>query len=128
MKENGDDIAFLRKIVKGGADRSYGIQVARLAGIPDMVIDRAKEIAEELSDNDITDRLQDMEKGIAESGKRKKMPHYDDVDLSQMSLSFEMNRDQVLEELKNADIPSMTPLDALNMLYRMQNELKNTWQ
>ena len=61
-------------------------------------------------------------------GKRKKMPHYDDVDLSQMSLSFEMNRDQVLEELKNADIPSMTPLDALNMLYRMQNELKNTWQ
>ena len=128
VKENGDDIAFLRKIVKGGADRSYGIQVARLAGIPDMVIDRAKEIAEELSDNDITDRLQDMEKGIAESGKRKKMPHYDDVDLSQMSLSFEMNRDQVLEELKNADIPSMTPLDALNMLYRMQNELKNTWQ
>ena len=58
VKEQGDDIVFLRKIVKGGADRSYGIQVAKLAGVPDMVIDRAKEIAETLSDNDMTEKIQ----------------------------------------------------------------------
>ena len=57
VKENGDDIVFLRKIVKGGADKSYGIQVAKLAGVPDMVIDRAKEIVTELTDNDITEKV-----------------------------------------------------------------------
>ena len=56
VKEKGDDIVFLRKIIKGGADKSYGIQVARLAGVPDLVIDRAKEIVEQLSDNDITEK------------------------------------------------------------------------
>ncbi len=56
-KEKGDDIVFLRKIVKGGADKSYGIQVAKLAGVPDLVINRAKEIVEELSDEDITSRV-----------------------------------------------------------------------
>ena len=55
VKEKGDDIVFLRKIVKGGADKSYGIQVAKLAGVPDSVIARAKEIVEELSANDITE-------------------------------------------------------------------------
>lgn len=54
MKERGDDIVFLRKIVKGGADKSYGIQVAKLAGVPDTVIDRAKELVEELVSADIT--------------------------------------------------------------------------
>ena len=54
VKEKGDDIVFLRKIVKGGADKSYGIQVAKLAGVPDLVIDRAKEIEQQLSDNDST--------------------------------------------------------------------------
>ena len=56
VKEKGDDIVFLRKIVKGGADKSYGIQVAKLAGVPELVIGRAKEIVEELSDEDITAR------------------------------------------------------------------------
>ena len=56
VKEQGDDIVFLRKIVRGGADKSYGIQVAKLAGVPDSVIARGKEIAEELSDADITAR------------------------------------------------------------------------
>ncbi len=58
VKEKGDDIVFLRKIIKGGADKSYGIQVARLAGVPDIIIDRAKEIVEQLSDNDITEKVQ----------------------------------------------------------------------
>ena len=54
------DIVFLRKIIKGGADKSYGIQVARLAGVLDLVIDRAKEIVEQLSDNDITEKVQSI--------------------------------------------------------------------
>ena len=60
VKEKGDDIVFLRKIVKGGADRSYGIQVAKLAGLPDSVIERAKEIAEQLLANDITDTVKSI--------------------------------------------------------------------
>ena len=62
VKEKGDDIVFLRKIVKGGADKSYGIQVAKLAGVPDNVIERAKEIVEELSNNDITEIVQNISK------------------------------------------------------------------
>ncbi len=71
VKENGDDIVFLRKIVPGGADRSYGIQVARLAGLPDAVINRAKEIAEELSANDITEIAKNILPGkpAEETGK-----------------------------------------------------------
>ena len=57
VKENGDDIIFLRKIVKGGADKSYGIRVAKLAGVPESVTDRAKEIVEELVQTDITNRM-----------------------------------------------------------------------
>ena len=60
VKEKGDDIVFLRKIVKGGADKSYGIQVAKLAGVPDSVIQRAKELVEELSDADITAAVKDL--------------------------------------------------------------------
>ena len=86
VKECGDDIVFLRKIVKGGADKSYGIQVAKLAGVPDMVIDRAKEIVEQLSDNDITEKVQSIAIDNKGDGKAKKQPKYDEVDLAQMSL------------------------------------------
>ena len=126
VKEKGDDIVFLRKIIKGGADRSYGIQVARLAGVPDIIIDRAKEIAEQLSDNDITEKVQHIATAATEG--KKKAAHYDDVDLTQMSL-FETARDEdVLHELKTIDISNLTPLDALNTLYRLQNQLNNRWQ
>ena len=74
VKECGDDIVFLRKIVKGGADKSYGIQVAKLAGVPDMVIDRAKEIVEQLSDNDITEKVQSIAIDNKGDGKAKKQP------------------------------------------------------
>ncbi len=125
VKEKGDDIVFLRKIVKGGADKSYGIQVAKLAGVPDMIIDRAKAIVEQLSDNDITDKVQDIAGNIRESkGKVKK---YDEVDLTQMSLFDTVRDEDILKELEEVDISSMTPLDALNTLYRFQNQLKNRW-
>ena len=86
VKEKGDDIVFLRKIIKGGADKSYGIQVARLAGVPDMVIDRAKEIVEQLSDNDITEKVQSIAVMDGASASSKKQEHYDEVDLEQISL------------------------------------------
>ena len=129
VKEKGDDIVFLRKIVKGGADRSYGIQVAKLAGVPDMVIDRAKEIAQNLSEHDIASKVQEMLSGKEKSSGKdsKKVKHYDDVDLAQMSL-FDTCRDEdVIKELQSIDISNMTPMDALNTLYKLQNQLKNRW-
>lgn len=125
VKEKGDDIVFLRKIIKGGADKSYGIQVAKLAGVPDMVIDRAKEIVEQLSDNDITEKVQSI--SVDTDAPAKKQKHYDEVDLEQISLFDTVKDEDVLEELKNVEISTMTPLDALNTLYRLQNKLKNRW-
>lgn len=126
VKEKGDDIVFLRKIIKGGADKSYGIQVARLAGVPDMVIDRAKEIVEQLSDNDITEKVQSI--SIADGGApARKQEHYDELELEQISLFDTVTDADVLDELKNVEVSTMTPLDALNTLYRLQNKLKNRW-
>lgn len=123
VKENGDDIVFLRKIIKGGADKSYGIQVAKLAGLPDIVVDRAKEILSNLVDSDITEKVQNI--APASTGSKEKVPHYDDVDLGQMTL-FDTKKDEdVINELKDIDITNLTPVDALNTLYRLQSELKN---
>lgn len=125
VKEQGDNIVFLRKIVRGGADKSYGIQVAKLAGVPDFVIDRAKEIVEELSDNDITVNV----KTIAEKKEEKKsrVKRLDEVDLNQMSLFDTATDDDVVSELKELDLNNMTPMDALNTLSRLQNKLVNRW-
>ena len=127
VKEKGDDIVFLRKIVKGGADKSYGIQVAKLAGVPDIVINRAKEIVEELSDEDITARVSEIAVKERVSRKKPKAKRYDEVDIAQMSLFDTVKDDDVLEELKNLDVGNMTPIDALNTIYRLQNKLKNRW-
>ena len=126
VKERGDDIVFLRKIVKGGADKSYGIQVAKLAGVPDSVINRAKELVEELVSADITSTVKD----IASEGKKSKAKppvHYDEVDMEQISLFDTVKDDDVLEELKSIKIDELRPVDALNVLYRLQNKLKNRW-
>lgn len=129
VKECGDDIVFLRKIVKGGADKSYGIQVAKLAGVPDMVIDRAKEIVEQLSDNDITEKVQAIaaDSAGATKWKAKKQPVYDEVDMAQMSLFDTVTDEDILKELSEIEVTTLTPLDALNTLYRLQNKLKNRW-
>ena len=126
VKEKGDDIVFLRKIVKGGADKSYGIQVAKLAGVPDMVIDRAKEIVNQLSDNDITEKVQSIE--VNTKNEKRKPVKYDEVDLEQISLFDTVRDEDVLKELQEIEITNLTPLDALNTLYRLQNKLKNRWQ
>ena len=125
VKEKGDDIVFLRKIVKGGADKSYGIQVAKLAGVPDSVINRAKDIVEELVNADLSTRIRDISVQTHET--TKKVKKYDEVDLAQMSLFDTVKDDDVLEELKSIDVSNLTPMDALNTIYRLQNKLKNRW-
>ena len=128
VKEKGDDIVFLRKIVKGGADKSYGIQVAKLAGVPELVINRAKEIVEELADGDITGRVSEIAaKGPQKPQKKGRSRKYDEVDLAQFSLFDTVQDDDVLEELKTIDVGNLTPIDALNTIYRLQNKLKNRW-
>ena len=125
VKEKGDDIVFLRKIIKGGADKSYGIQVAKLAGVPDMVIDRAKEIVAQLSENDITEKVQSI--AVDTKTDNKKVPAYDEVDLQQFSLFDTVKDEDVLKELLEVDVMNMTPVDAMNTLYRLQSKLKNRW-
>ncbi len=126
VKEKGDDIVFLRKIVKGGADKSYGIQVAKLAGVPDSVIERAKEIAEELGRHDIVD-FTEILSNKKNSATKKKKEHLDEVDLTQMSLFDTVNDNDIIEELKEIDVGNLTPIEALNKLYELQNKIKNRW-
>ena len=125
VKERGDDIVFLRKIVKGGADKSYGIQVAKLAGVPDSVLDRAKELVDELVHTDITSTFKDLAENSRKT--KPKAVHYDEVDLEQISLFDTVQDQDIIEELKKLDITTLTPMDAMNTLYRLQNKLKNRW-
>ena len=125
VKERGDDIVFLRKIVKGGADKSYGIQAARLAGVPEAVLHRAREIVDQLSDADITEAVKTV---TGKKGGRRKAIHYDDVDLQQMTLFDAATDEDVLRELDGIDISNLTPVEALNVLYKLQNKLKNRWK
>lgn len=125
VKERGDDIVFLRKIVRGGADKSYGIQVAKLAGVPDSIIERAKELVQELSDADITEAVHEAKtEGKTAKPKKKK---YDQVDLDQMTLFDTVSDEDVLNELKEIEISTLTPIEALNVLNRLQSRLKNRW-
>ena len=124
VKEKGDDIVFLRKIVAGGADKSYGIQVARLAGVPEAVLARARELSDQLMDADITLTVKDL---AGTKKNRTKAPHYDEVDLSQMSLFDTVKNDAIIEEIDQLDISNLTPVEALNTLYRLQNKIKNRW-
>lgn len=127
VKEQGDDIVFLRKIVKGGADKSYGIQVAKLAGVPAPVIDRAKELVEELSDADITARAKEIAENGPGTQTRKKVAKPDEVDLQQMSIFDTVNEDDIIKEIMELEVNRMSPLDALNTLDKLQAKLKNRW-
>ena len=115
VKEQGDDIIFLRKIIQGGADRSYGIQVAKLAGIPSSVIERAKEISLSLSDADIAAKAREiaLDEGHAECGnvvKEEKRAETPD--------------DLVIAQIAALDLGRLTPLEAINLLYEYQEEIK----
>ena len=125
VKERGDDIVFLRKIAAGGADKSYGIQVAKLAGVPDSVTERAKELIEELSSADIATRAREIAEATPTASKRKPVKRTDEVEAGQLSLFDAMNNDTIIDEISQMDITSMTPMDALNTLYNLQNKIKN---
>ena len=124
VKEKGDDIVFLRKIVSGGADRSYGIQVAKLAGVPDAVIERAKVICEELECADLSNITKNLEVQTA-AKTRKKKP--DELDLAQISLFDTVKDDDIIQELQQLDLSHLTPIEAMNKLYELQNKVKNRW-
>lgn len=125
VREQGDDIIFLRKIIRGGADKSYGIQVARLAGVPDSVIDRAKEIASWLEETDVTDKAKNLQVGT--SAKKKEVVREAVPAEKQMSLFDIYPADHpVLKELAELDVSNMTPIQALNTLYELQKRLKET--
>ena len=117
VKEQGEDIVFLRKIIKGGADKSYGIQVAKLAGVPDVVLNRAREIVNELSENDISGKAReiDVDPGIGEI-KSVQMNFLDQISTTP--------ENPVLEELRNMDLSRTTPIEALNLLYQLQEQAK----
>ena len=137
VKEQGEDIVFLRKIVKGGADRSYGIQVAKLAGVPETVLRRARELVEQLSDNDITAKAKEIEveteelpeypygveQQTAHKHKRKKKENMEQISLFDAS-NTNIKMDDIILELHDLDLSEITPIDAMNILYRMQMKLK----
>lgn len=129
VKEQGDDIVFLRKIVKGGADKSYGIQVAKLAGVPDSVISRAKELVEELVSSDLTTKTREIAEisANANANSHKPVPKPDEVELTQLTFFDTVREDDIINEIKDLELGSMTPIDALNTLYRLQTKLKNRW-
>ena len=125
VKEKGDDIVFLRKIVSGGADRSYGIQVAKLAGVPDPVIERAKVICEELERANMSNLAANLPE--IPTQHKAKQKHPDDVDLAQMSLFDTVKDDDIIDEIRAIDLTNMTPFEAMNKLYEIQNKIKNRW-
>jgi DNA mismatch repair protein MutS len=127
VKEQGDDIVFLRKIVKGGADKSYGIQVAKLAGVPDSVIQRAKELVEELVSSDLASKAREIAQISSNVSSRKPVAKPDEVETGQLTLFDTVREDDIIREISEMDLSSMTPIDALNTLYRMQTKLKNRW-
>ncbi len=127
VKEQGDDIVFLRKIIKGGADKSYGIQVAKLAGVPEGVIERAKELVEELAGADITAKAREIAEAAPASGPHRPVPRPDDVELTQLTLFDTVREDDIIREIGELELGKMTPIDALNTLYRLQTKLKNRW-
>ncbi len=127
VKEKGDDIMFLRRIVRGGADKSYGIQVAKLAGVPESVILRAKELVEELIASDLTSKTREIAEVSANISSRKAVSKPDDVELRQLTMFDAVREDDIIKELREMELGRMTPIDALNVLYRFQTKLNNRW-
>ena len=146
VKEQGDDIVFLRKIIKGGADKSYGIQVAKLAGVPESVLARAREIAEQLSENDVMANTKDIdidlsadyslpgnnygvEQQEAKKRKKQKAEREEEEKMGQLSLfgtnNGNIKTDDIIIELHGLDLSNITPIDAMNILYKMQTKLRN---
>ena len=125
VKEQGDTIVFLRKIIRGGADKSYGIQVARLAGVPESVLHRAEELVEQLMQNDIAERAREVFRQAAPPSEDAVswIPKHKDAAPNQMSMFGNSAYADIAEQIRELNLQGMTPLDALNFLFRIQNEI-----
>lgn len=122
VKEQGEDIIFLRKIVKGGADKSYGIQVAKLAGVPASVLKRANEIVDELSGNDLALKA----KALSTAVEQPPVPFIQEsLPLEQLTLFSSSGNDDIITEIREMDVARLTPIDAINKLYQLQNKIKD---
>ena len=108
VKEHGDSIIFLRRIMRGGADKSFGIQVARLAGLPYSLIERAKQILGQLEDSDINNAASRVKESVAQ----------------QMSILGSTDDDDILSELRSLDVNTLTPMEALGKLYELSTRAK----
>ncbi|MCR4840334.1 MAG: DNA mismatch repair protein MutS [Lachnospiraceae bacterium] len=127
VKEQGDDIVFLRKILRGGADKSYGIQVARLAGVPDEVLRRAHEICDELQEANVTVNVEKaagksenkaVASAVSSTGGFSQMSMFDD---KLLGTAYKVITDRILDW----DLTNMTPMESLNLLYNLQKEIKD---
>jgi len=114
-KKRGDGIVFLRKIVRGSTDDSYGIEVAKLSGLPNEVIKRAREVLATVEASAVN---------LSTSGDKGKTPVKPAEDDMTLSLQDCIN-EQVIEELKAADLNTLSPLEAMNLLFGLQRRLKN---
>lgn len=128
VKEQGDDIVFLRKIVAGGADKSYGIQVAKLAGVPKEVLKRANELVVQLSNQDISKNAKKIADSHVKKEKHEQEKASKDVE-GQLSFFTMMKpekqeNNEIIDEIEKLDITQMTPMDAMNVLYKLQQKAK----
>jgi DNA mismatch repair protein MutS len=119
VKEWGDEIIFLRKIEEGPADKSYGIQVARLAGLPEDTLKRAKEVLANLEKSELN------ELGAPKLAYTDESAGDDKTTAGQLDL-FTTQADPVLKEILGLDILTLTPIEALNRLYEMRKKLSGT--
>jgi len=128
VKRRENDIIFLYKLVPGGSDKSYGVQVAKLAGIPSQVINRAEEILESLEKGTEISITVDNNINGLQRKRRKKLvqltfaPVMDQKTLKTPIISE--NERKILEEIKNLNLHNITPIEALNKLFEFQNKLK----
>jgi DNA mismatch repair protein MutS len=121
VREHGDNIIFLRKIIVGGADQSYGIQVAKLAGLPEEVVSRAKDILSKLEEKDIIKNFKAItKKELAAAQQSQKNSN----NLNQLSL-FDFKENELITELKQLDVMKMNPMEALSYLYELNQKAKN---
>jgi DNA mismatch repair protein MutS len=146
VKEQGEDIVFLRKIVKGGADKSYGIQVAKLAGVPTSVLKRASEIVIELSGNDLALKAKNLSAPETPDSREETIPEQFSIEeyvesplqvasgrkskkdmlfSDQLSLFGTSENEDIITELRDLNIAVLTPIDAINKMYQLQKKIKD---
>lgn len=119
VKEHGDNIIFLRKIIRGGADQSYGIQVAKLSGLPNIVVEKAKNILQKLEESDINKNIKGNNEEVALDKAKEKLAHEETVQLS----LFDFRESEIISYMKEIDIMNITPMEAMNHLYNLHRKV-----